>query len=77
MTRAEAGYGFQAVRPVVFGDLGWAGDRREWRSIGTPLAGVGAGISILDGLVRFDVARGLQPADQRRFRVETYLEGRF
>jgi hypothetical protein len=77
MARAEAGYGFQAVRPVIFGDIGWAGDRREWRNIGTPLAGVGAGFSILDGLVRFDVARGLQPADQRRFRVETYVEGRF
>jgi hypothetical protein len=77
MARAEAGYGFQAVRPVIFGDVGWAGDRTQWREIGTPLAGVGAGFSILDGLVRFDVARGLQPADQRRFRVETYLEGRF
>jgi hypothetical protein len=77
MARAEAGYGFQVARPVIFGDIGWAGDRREWRSIGTPLAGVGAGISILDGLVRFDVARGLQPRDQRGFRVETYLEGRF
>ena len=77
MTRAEAGYGFQAVRPLVFGDIGWAGDRTKWQEIGTPLAGVGAGISILDGLVRFDVARGLQPSDQRGWRVETYLEGRF
>ena len=77
MGRAEAGYGFQAVRPVVFGDIGWAGDRTQWRDIGTPLAGAGAGISILDGLVRFDLARGLQPSDQRGWRVETYLEGRF
>jgi len=77
MGRAEAGYGFQAVRPVIFGDIGWAGDRAKWQEIGTPLAGVGAGISILDGLVRFDVARGLQPVDQRGWRVETYLEGRF
>jgi hypothetical protein len=43
MARAEAGYGFQAVRPVLFGDIGWAGDRTQWREIGTPLAGVGAG----------------------------------
>jgi hypothetical protein len=77
MGRAEAGYGFQAVRPLIFGDIGWAGDRTKWQEIGTPLAGVGAGISILDGLVRFDVARGLQPSDQRGWRVETYLEGRF
>ena len=40
-------------------------------------AGVGVGVSILDGLVRFDVARGIQPRDQQRFRVETYLEARF
>jgi hypothetical protein len=77
MARAEGGYGFQAVRPVIFGDIGWAGDRREWRNIGTPLAGVGVGVSILDGLVRFDVARGIQPRDQQRFRIETYLEARF
>jgi hypothetical protein len=77
MARAEGGYGFEAVRPVIFGDIGWAGDRAKWQEIGTPLAGVGAGISILDGLLRFDVARGLQPSDQRGWRVETYLEGRF
>jgi hypothetical protein len=77
MARGEAGYGFQAARPLIFGDIGWAGDRTKWQEIGTPLAGVGAGISILDGLVRFDVARGLQPSDQRGWRVETYLEGRF
>jgi hypothetical protein len=77
MARAEAGYGFQAVRPVIFGDIGWAGDRTQWREIGIPLSGVGAGFSILDGLVRFDVARGLQPVGQRGWRVETYLEGRF
>ncbi|HEU4720268.1 MAG TPA: hypothetical protein VFS59_02810 [Gemmatimonadaceae bacterium] len=77
LARAEAGYGFSAVRPVIFGDIGWAGDRTSWSDIGTPLSGVGAGFSILDGLVRFDVARGLQPAGQRGWRVDAYLEGRF
>jgi hypothetical protein len=77
MSRAEAGYGFSAVRPVIFGDIGWAGDRTNWSDIGMPLSGVGAGFSILDGLVRFDVARGLQPAGQRGWRVDAYLEGRF
>jgi hypothetical protein len=62
---------------VVFGDIGWAGDRTNWSRIGRPLSGAGAGLSILDGLLRFDVARGIQPADQRRIRVETYVEGRF
>ena len=77
LARAEAGYGFGAVRPVVFGDIGWAGDRANWSDIGMPLSGVGAGFSILDGLVRFDVARGLQPVGQRGWRVDAYLEGRF
>jgi hypothetical protein len=77
LTRAEAGYGFSAVRPVIFGDIGWAGDRTNWSDIGTPLSGVGAGFSILDGLVRFDVARGLQPVSARGWRVDAYLEGRF
>lgn len=77
MSRAEAGYGFEVVRPVIFGDIGWAGDRTQWRNIGIPMSGVGAGFSIMDGLVRFDVARGLQPEGQRGWRVDAYLEGRF
>ncbi|HKH94271.1 MAG TPA: hypothetical protein VKA54_20870, partial [Gemmatimonadaceae bacterium] len=77
LSRAEAGYGFDVVRPVIFGDIGWAGDRSEWREIGVPMSGVGAGFSIMDGLVRFDVARGLQPEGQRGWRVDAYLEGRF
>jgi hypothetical protein len=77
MSRAEAGYGFDVVRPVIFADIGWAGDRTEWRDIGIPMSGVGAGFSIMDGLVRFDVARGLQPEGQRGWRVDAYLEGRF
>ena len=77
LSRAEAGYGFDVVRPVIFGDIGWAGDRSQWREIGVPMSGVGAGFSIMDGLVRFDVARGLQPVGQRGWRVDAYLEGRF
>jgi hemolysin activation/secretion protein len=77
LARAEAGYGFEAFRPVIFGDIGWAGDRTKLSEIGTPLSGVGAGFSILDGLVRFDVARGLQPVEQRGWRVDAYVEGRF
>ena len=77
MARAEGGYGFSAVRPVIFGDIGWAGDRTKLSEVGTPLSGVGAGFSILDGLVRFDVARGLQPVSERGWRVDAYLEGRF
>lgn len=61
-----------AVRLSLFTDLGWAGDRSEWRD-GEPLWSVGAGFSALDGLIRFDVARALRsPTD---WRVHLYLDG--
>jgi hypothetical protein len=75
LARAELARGMGAVRPVIFSDFGWAGDRTNWKSIGLPLSGAGAGISIMDGLVRFDVARGINP--ERAWRVDTYIEARF
>ena len=76
LARAEVAHGVGVVRPVLFGDIGWAGDRTQWRSIGQPLSGAGAGISILDGLIRFDVARGITPKPGQ-WRVDAYVEGRF
>jgi hypothetical protein len=59
------------LRLSLFTDFGWAGDRSEWRD-GVPLWSVGAGLSALDGLVRFDVARALRsPTD---WRVHLYLD---
>jgi hypothetical protein len=75
LTRAELAYGVGAVRPVLFGDLGWAGDRRSWREVGQPASGVGVGTSVMDGLVRFDVARGIFP--EKDWRVNAYLDARF
>jgi hypothetical protein len=75
LTRGELAYGLGAARPVVFADLGWAGDRTRWRDIGRPLSGVGAGTSIMDGLIRFDVARGIYP--EKQWRVDAYVEARF
>jgi hypothetical protein len=75
LARAEVAQGFGAVRPVVFADMGWAGSRQDWTRIGTPMSGVGAGFSVLDGLIRFDVARGIEPTKQ--WRVDMYVEGRF
>jgi Omp85 superfamily domain len=75
LARSELAYGLNVVRPVVFADLGWAGDRTKWRDIGRPLSGVGAGTSIMDGLIRFDVARGIYP--EKQWRVDAYVEGRF
>lgn len=63
------------LRTSLFGDLGWAGDRRKMGEIGRPLSGVGIGWSVLDGLVRFDVARGLYP--RRQTRVSFYFDARF
>jgi len=61
-----------AVRFSIFSDFGWAGDRSEWDE-GDPLWSAGLGVSALDGLLRFDVARTLRsPID---WRVHMYLDG--
>jgi hypothetical protein len=75
LARGELAYGLSVVRPVVFGDIGWAGDRTRWRDIGQPVSGVGVGMSVMDGLVRFDVARGIHP--EKAWRVNAYLDARF
>ncbi|HEY4130451.1 MAG TPA: ShlB/FhaC/HecB family hemolysin secretion/activation protein, partial [Gemmatimonadaceae bacterium] len=75
LTRAELGTNAVGMRPTVFGDLGWVGDRNHISDVGRPMSGVGAGVSFLDGLFRFDVARGLYP--RKQFRVDLYLESRF
>jgi hypothetical protein len=77
LTRAELGLDGHGIRPVLFGDLGWTGSRDSlYRGrVQRPMSGVGAGASIVDGLVRLDVARGLYP--QRRWRVDFYVEARF
>jgi hypothetical protein len=75
LARAEVAHGMGVIRPVAFADLGWAGDRTKWRDIGTPLSGLGVGTSLMDGLVRFDVARGINP--ERQWRVDAYVNGRF
>ena len=75
MTRAELGRNGAGVRPVIFADLGWVGSRDSVAKIVRPMSGAGAGVSFLDGLFRFDVARGIYPPKQ--FRVDLYLEAKF
>ncbi len=75
LTRAELGLSNVFVRPVVFADLGWAGPRDQWSRPGRPMSGVGAGVSLVDGLIRFDLARGAYPTE--RWRFYGYLEARF
>lgn len=75
MSRVEFGGSLVGFRPIVFGDIGWAGSRDAWKNPGRPLSGAGAGISIMDGLMRFDVARGIYP--ETKIRTSFYLEARF
>lgn len=75
MTRVELGSSVVGFRPIVFGDIGWAGPRDGWKTPGRPLSGAGAGISFMDGLVRFDIARGIYP--ETKIRTSFYLEARF
>ena len=75
MTRLELGTAFVAARPVVFADMGWAGPAEQLRHPGRPASGVGVGASFMDGLIRFDVARGIFPREG--FRTDMYIEARF
>jgi hypothetical protein len=73
--RLEIGGPIQGVRPVVFTDIAWTGDREQMGSVGRPMSGAGIGASIMDGLIRFDVSRGIYP--QKRMRVDLYVEAKF
>jgi hypothetical protein len=64
-----------SIRLSPFFDLGWVGDRAKLREPGRPLSGVGIGISVFDGMLRLDVARGVYPNKLWRFHV--YLGGRY
>jgi hypothetical protein len=72
--RAELATGFAGARVVAFGDAGWAGPRTDF-SLNDPWASIGLGSSLLDGLVRFDVARGVRRGSA--WMVHLYLDGLF
>lgn len=73
--RLELGSSVQGIRPVVFGDVGWVGDRTRWKSVGRPMSGAGVGASAFDGLIRLDLSRGLYP--DKRIRLDMYVEAKF
>ncbi|HEY4216112.1 MAG TPA: ShlB/FhaC/HecB family hemolysin secretion/activation protein [Gemmatimonadaceae bacterium] len=75
LTRTELGSNDASMRPTIFADIGWVGDRSHLSDVGRPMSGVGAGVSFLDGMFRFDVARGLYP--RKQFRVDLMLEAKF
>ncbi|CAN5646360.1 hypothetical protein BH23GEM9_BH23GEM9_07290 [soil metagenome] len=56
---------------AVFTDWGWAGDRTEVRRDDQRWA-LGAGISLLDGLVRLDLAHGMR--EPRRWRLDLHVD---
>lgn len=74
--RAELGLGrMLAARPTLFYDIGWAGARDDFAQPGRPMSGAGVGLSLLDGLFRFDVARGIWP--EKRWRADFSVDARF
>jgi hemolysin activation/secretion protein len=75
MGRVEVGKTVQGARPIVFGDIGWVGNRDLIRQAGRPMSGAGVGLSMLDGLIRADLARGIYP--QKRMRLDLYVEAKF
>jgi hypothetical protein len=75
LTSGELGTGAVGIRMILFGDVGWAGSRESFSKPGRPLSGAGVGASFMDGLVRFDVAKGIHP--EKAVRANMYLEARF
>ncbi|MDQ2768631.1 MAG: outer membrane protein assembly factor [Gemmatimonadota bacterium] len=73
--RAEIGRSFQGFRPTIFYDIGWAGTRDAFAKSGRPISGAGVGVSALDGLIRFDVAHGINP--NHALRADLYTSARF
>jgi hypothetical protein len=70
--RGELGHGSGATRLALFSDLGWAGSRGDV-SFQHPLWSAGAGVSVLDGLLRMDLARALRAPTG--WRLELYMDG--
>ncbi len=72
--RAEVASAFAGARVVLFGDAGWAGPRSAF-IFDDPLVAVGVGTSLLDGLVRLDLARGVRRGSE--WHLHLYLDGLF
>jgi hypothetical protein len=70
--RFEITRGHPLVRPSAFADAGWAGPRTLLAEAQTPISGIGLGLTFLDGVLRFDVAR----SSTGRFRADLYLNPR-
>lgn len=69
--RGEVGRLFAFGTVSAFFDYAWAGDASTF-SVGDGFYSVGAGLSLVDGLLRFDVGYGLR--DPRDVRIDFYLD---
>ncbi len=70
--RIELAATFEGLGGSLFGDAGWAGPADDFNS-GDILFGIGAGVSILDGVVRIDLSRGLEEPG-RGIRIEAHVD---
>lgn len=73
LVRTEMAVGYPIFRLVAFGDFGSAADLSELGSA-DPFVAVGGGISLLDGLLRADLARGVHGAGPLRWQFLLYLD---
>ncbi len=71
--RLEASRYYHGVAGSVFSDVGWAGAAADFDGADL-LASIGIGGSVLDGLFRLDMSRGLR-GPLKEFRIEFYLDG--
>jgi hypothetical protein len=70
--RVEVGTALPAARLALFADAGWVGPRDRFET-DPMLASVGIGGSMLDGLLRLDLARALKRPTG--WRLDLYLDG--
>lgn len=70
--RGEVASGFAGARIGLFADAAWAGPRNAF-TLEDPWVSAGVGTSLLDGLVRFDVARGVRRGGT--WKLHLYLDG--
>lgn len=70
-TRAELATSFPGARLVTFSDAGWAGERASLAA-DPSLLSAGVGVSLLDGLLRLDLARALR--GERGWRLDLHVD---
>jgi len=72
--RAELSRGAPAFRLALFSDAGWVGDRDAFE-LDPTLISAGAGLSIMDGILRLDLAKGLRGGSD--WRADLYVTTSF